>query len=87
MISTVGTVCLAEKIIVDTSLVSCMTFRIDIILIIDPQGRPTVTVGSDHCFCTCRPFVRLSPLFKTKQNLSKNNVRYWLDCGFGRVDH
>ena len=25
---------------------------------IDPRGRPTVTAGSDHCFCTCRPFVR-----------------------------
>ena len=25
--------------------------------IIDPWGRPTVTVGSDHCFHTCRPFV------------------------------
>ena len=25
----------------------------------DPQGRPTVTDGSDHCVCTCRPSVRL----------------------------
>ena len=32
---------------------------------IDPRGRPTVTVGSDHCFCTRRPSVR--PHF-SKQN-------------------
>ena len=58
---------------------------------IDPRGRPTVTTGSEHCFCTCHPFVhasvRPSPLFKTKQNSSENNVRCWLDCGSGRVDH
>ena len=36
---------------------------------IDPGGRPTVTAGGDHCFCTCRPFVRPSihPHF-SKQN-------------------
>ena len=33
--------------------------------VIDPRGRPTVTAGSDHCFCTCRPSVR--PHF-SKQN-------------------
>ena len=31
----------------------------------DPQGRPTVTAGSDHCFCTYCPSVR--PHF-SKQN-------------------
>ena len=36
---------------------------------IDPLGRPTVTVGSDHCFRTC-PSVRPSPSF---QNLAKQN--------------
>ena len=49
----------------------------------DPRGRPTVSASSDHCCCTCRP----SPLFKTKQISNKNNVRYWRDCGSGRVDH
>ena len=49
-----------------------------------------MTAGSDHCFCTCYPVVRLSvrpPLFKTKQISSENNVHYWKDCGSGRVDH
>ena len=32
--------------------------------VIDPLGRPTVTAGSDHCFCSCRPSVRPSPLSK-----------------------
>ena len=32
--------------------------------VIDPLGRPTVTAGRDNCFCTCRPYVRMSPLFK-----------------------
>ena len=35
--------------------------------VIDPLGRPTVTAGRDHCFCTCRPYV---PTF---QNLAKQN--------------
>ena len=55
--------------------------------VIDPRGRPKVTADSDHCFCTCRPFIRPSPLFKTKQMSSENNVHYWRDCGSGRVDH
>ena len=40
-----------------------------IFALIDPRGRPTVTAGSDHCFCTCRPFVRppVRPHF-SKQN-------------------
>ena len=35
----------------------------------DPRGQPTVMAGSDHCFCTCRPFVRryVCPHF-SKQN-------------------
>ena len=55
--------------------------------IFDPLGRPTVTDGSDHCFCSCSPYVRphFSKSSKTKQ--SENNVRYWRDCGSGRVDH
>ena len=35
--------------------------------VLDPFVRRTVTVGSDHCFCTCRPSV---PTF---QNLAKQN--------------
>ena len=31
--------------------------------------------------------VRPSPLVKTKQISSENNVHYWLDCGSGQVDH
>ena len=27
---------------------------------IDPRADPTVTAGSDHCLCTCRPSVRPS---------------------------
>ena len=37
----------------------------------DPLGRPTVTAGSDHCFCTCRTYVCSSLLFKTKQFQAK----------------
>ena len=55
----------------------------------DPLSRPTVTAGRDHCFCTCRPYVRTGPHFskssKTKQ--SENYVRYWRDCGSGLVDY
>ena len=58
--------------------------KLDEFVAIDPRGRPTVT---DHCFCTCRPFDRPSPLFKTKQISSENNVHYWPDGGPGRVDH
>ena len=43
----------------------------------DPLGRPTVTAGSDHCFCTCRPFVRPSvrPHF-SKQNKFKAKTMF-----------
>ena len=36
---------------------------------IDPLGRPTATAGRDHCFCTCRPFVRPS----VRPHFSKQN--------------
>ena len=52
---------------------------------IDPLGRPTVTAGRDHCFCTCPPSVHFSKSSKIKQ--SENNVRYRRDYGSGRVDH
>ena len=67
----------------------CITYRST--QIFDPCGQPVVTAGSDHCFCTMssvRVCVRPSPLFKTNQISSDNNVNsYWRDCGSGRVDH
>ena len=59
---------------------------------IDPLGQPTVTAGRDHgfapvvCPSVC-PSVRphFSKSSKTKQ--SENKIRYWRDCGSGRVDH
>ena len=35
----------------------------------DPLGQPTVMAGRDHCFCTCRPFVRPS----VRSHFSKQN--------------
>ena len=55
-----------------------MLYSYNDVLKIDPPGRPTVTAGRDHCFCTCRLSVA------TFQNLAKqseNNVCYWQDCG------
>ena len=57
----------------------CVQFTTLRTLEIDPLGRPTVTAGRDHCFCTCRPFVRpsFSPssrphfLKSSKQNKQK----------------
>ena len=52
---------------------------------IDPLGQPTVGI---IVLAHVLPYVRTSPLFKVKQNkITENNVRYWRDCGFGRVDH
>ena len=53
----------------------------------DPLGRPTVRVGSDHCFRTCCLYVHFSKSSKTRQISSENNVHYWRDCGSSRVDH
>ena len=55
----------------------------------DPLVRPTVTAGSDHSFRKCCPSVRphCSKSGQIKQISSENNVRYWRDCGSGRVDH
>ena len=55
VIATVGSVVLAEGIINENNLV-------------DPQGRPTVTAGSDHCFCTYRPFVCPPSVLDSNQN-------------------
>ena len=41
----------------------------------DPLGRPTVTAGSDNCFCTCRPYVRPHISISSKAKQSENNVR------------
>ena len=55
----------------------------------DPLGQPTVTAGRDHFSCTClsvRTSVR--PHFsKSETEQWENDVRYWRDCGSGRVDH
>ena len=50
---------------------------------IDQLGLPTVTAGRDHCFRTCRPYVRQSPLFKIQQNETKRKqcsllARLWV---------
>ena len=42
-------------------------------VLIDPRGRPTVTGGSDHCFCTCRPFVRPSVCPSVRPLFSKQS--------------
>ena len=42
-------------------------------IIIDPRGRPTVTDGRDHCFCTCRLFVRPSVRPSVHPHFSKQN--------------
>ena len=65
-------------------MVSCaIMIVLGILLLIhsaDPQSRPAVIIVFAHV-------VRPSPLFKTKQISSRNKVRYWRDCGSGRVDH
>ena len=70
---------------------NCLTARPDRILsYFDPQGRPTVTAGSDHCFHKCCLSVRPSTLFKislNKQSSSEDSDRYWRDCRSFRVDH
>ena len=38
---------------------------------IDPLGQPKVSAGSDNCFCSCRPSVRPSPLFKQNKFQAK----------------
>ena len=48
-----------------------------------PRGRPTVTASSDHCFCTCHPFVRRSvPTFQNKSNFKRKQcsllARLWV---------
>ena len=63
------------------SLQLSLSYQHSIETSIDPLGRPSVTVGRDHCFHTCRPS-HFSKSSKTKQ--SENNVLY---CGVGRVDH
>ena len=55
---------------------------------IDPLDRPTISAGRNNCFRTCRPSVRPPHFSKSgKIKQSENNVRYWRDCGSGRVDH
>ena len=49
---------------------------------IDPLGQPTVTVGRDHCFRTCCPSVRLSPLFKSRKTKQRKQCSLLRDYGF-----
>ena len=47
-----------------------------------------VTAGSDNCFRTCCPSVpTFQNLAKQYKFQARTNVRYWRDCGSGRVDH
>ena len=45
---------------------------------IDPLGQPKVTAGRDHCFRTCCPYVRTSPLFKSRKTKQQRTMaRLW----------
>ena len=44
----------------------------------DPQSRSIVIIVFSH---VVHSYVRTSPLYKTKQISSENNVRYWRNCG------
>ena len=46
----------------------------DNLKLIDPLGQPTVTAGSVHCFRTCCPSVRPSPLFKSSKKQQQKNM-------------
>ena len=48
---------------------------------IDPQGRPTITEGSDHDFHTGCPYVCLAQLYKSCENHCRP------DCWAGWVEH
>ena len=54
---------------------------------VDPQSWQVVITISARVVCTSvRSFVR--PHFSQIKQISiENNVRYWRDCGSGRVDH
>ena len=41
---------------------------------IDPLGRPTVMASKDHCFRTCCPYVRPSPLFKSRKTKQQKTM-------------
>ena len=41
---------------------------------IDPHGQPKVTAGRDHCFRTCCPSVRPSPLFKSRKTKQQKTM-------------
>ena len=40
----------------------------------DPRDRPTVTADSDHCFCTCRPFVQKQNKFQTEAMIANGET-------------
>ena len=41
---------------------------------IDPLDQPKVTAGRDHCFRTCCPSVRPSPLFKSRKTKQQKTM-------------
>ena len=46
---------------------------------IDPLGQPKVTAGWDHCFRTCCPSVRPSPLFESRKTKQKKTIAHSTD--------
>ena len=40
----------------------------------DPRGQPKVMAGRDNCFRTCCPFVRASPLFKSRKTKQQKTI-------------
>ena len=85
---------LSERIINDSCLVINLCYPItfkgywrliyDHLLFYWSTGQPKVTVGRDHCFRTCCPFIRTYvrtsvPTFQNLTKQSENNVRYWRD--------
>ena len=71
-----------KKIWRRVSFFSSSTLRVEHKKVIDPRGRPAVTIFA-RVVC---PFV----LFKISQNktiFKENSDHYWRDCESGRVDH
>ena len=58
----------------DVSPEQSLPWVIEFVMYIDPLGLPTVTAGSDHCFCisSIRTYVRPSvPTFQNKTNFKR----------------
>ena len=63
-----------------TSLISFCTKQVNLLSdvqhgqYIDPLGQPEITAGRDHCFRTCCPSIRPSPLFKSSKSKQKKTM-------------